>query len=234
MTLHPPLFLLKRQAKQRAKNSGVPLHQALDAIAQQYGFECWGLLAARHASADPVTRLAQRIKQGDLLLLAARPLQGKTRIAFGLMAHRLRAGGHAAFFSLDYTEAQMRAQMAAVTDDASVWQQRFQWDCSDGICAATIMAVLQTAPPGCVVVIDYLQLLDQRRDQPTLVDQVKALRDFARRQQLVLVFIAQLKRAVELAPSSTPTWADVHLPNPLNASLFDRKCFVHTQRIIVQ
>ena len=233
-SLSDPLYVLKRQARQRARHNSIPLHQALDETAQQHGFGRWSLLVARRVASDPVLQLAQQLQPGQLLLLAARPLQGKTRIGFALMAQAMRSGHNAVFFSLDCTSAQVQTLMTVTDADTALWQSRFRWDCSDDICADYVQAQLRGATSGTVVVIDYLQLLDQQRHQPPLIQQVAALRRLAQERQLVIVLIAQIKRGFEERANGVPGWGDVRLPNPLDAQLFDRSCFVHQGRMHIQ
>ena len=47
MSQLPPVFVLKREAKQLARNESIPLHAALDRIASREGFRSWSLLIAR-------------------------------------------------------------------------------------------------------------------------------------------------------------------------------------------
>lgn len=125
--------------------------------------------------------------------------------------------------------------MAAAADtDGALWGNRFRWDCSDDVCAAHVAAQLHDAPPATVVVIDYLQLLDQRRDLPPVMQQMQVLRNLARERQFTVVVIAQIQRRFDEARRGMPGWSDVRLPNPLDASLFDHRCFVHQGQIAIQ
>ena len=224
-----PLYALKHRAKQRARLMQIPLHQALDEMAQQQGFAQWSLLLARRAQHDSVAAFAP-LHPGQLMLLAARPLQGKTWLGF----RWLRQGQHAAFFSLDCTPTQVQQLMATADADAALWQTRFSWDCSDDICAAYVQHQLRDAAPQTLVVIDYLQLLDQRRSQPPLAQQLAVLRHFAQQRQLRVVLIAQIKRSFDAGAERMPGWHDVRLPNPVDAQLFDQCCFVHQGRMRMQ
>ena len=47
---------------------------------------------------------------------------------------------------------------------------RFELDDSDDVCADRIIRRLGSAPPGAVVVVDYLQILDHKRENPALAD----------------------------------------------------------------
>ena len=93
---------------------------------------------------------------------------------------------------------------------------------------------LRSAPRGTLAVIDYLQLLDQKRDNPELMVQIRALRSFARERGLVLVFISQVDRAFDPARKPFPDMGDIRLPNPLDLSLFDKACFLNKGEIRFQ
>ena len=56
---------------------------------------------------------------------------------------------------------------------------RFLVDGADAVAADYIVARL-AAPPSALVVVDYLKLLDQRRDSPSVMEQVGSLKRFAR------------------------------------------------------
>lgn len=81
------------------------------------------------------------------------------------------------------------------------------------------------------MIVDYLQLLDQKRENPTLTEQVKALRAFAQERGLVFVFLSQIHRSFDGGKKDVPNLADVRLPNPLDLMLFTKACFVHANRI---
>ena len=49
MKLSVPIYQLKREAKRRAREEGIPLSAALDRVAAAEGFSGWSLLAARYA-----------------------------------------------------------------------------------------------------------------------------------------------------------------------------------------
>ncbi|HEV7283872.1 MAG TPA: DNA helicase, partial [Kaistia sp.] len=110
----------------------------------------------------------------------------------------------------------------------------FQHDSSDAIHADHIAAALATAPPGTLAVIDYLQLLDQRRANPDLMTQVRTLRALARERGLILVFLSQIDRSYDPAAKPLPDLGDVRLPNPLDLALFDKACFLSQGEIRIQ
>ena len=231
MTLSAPLYVLKRRAKELSRAAQIPLHQALDRIAVKEGFARWSLLMAKAgAQLSPATLFA-RLAPGDLLLLGARPFEGKTTMSLRLAVEAMKAGRRAVFFTLEYPEREVPERLRVLGEDPEHFGALFDFDCSDAISAATIMARLDSAPPGTLAVIDYLQLLDQRRDNPSLMAQVRTLKAFARDRGLTIVFLSQIDRSYDPAQKSCPDLADVRLPNPLDLGLFDKTCFLNGDEV---
>lgn len=227
MNLSAPIHELKRKARLLSRAERIPLHVALDRIAAQEGYRSWSLLTAKQPGMTSVRALWPLLEPGDLVLMAGRPGQGKTLASLALLAEAMRAGRRGIFLTLEYTPADVLSRLRAINIEPREFADRFDCDCSDAISADYIVAALGNAPRGTVAVIDYLQLLDQRRDTPELALQVKALKAFARERGLILVFISQIDRAYEASGKPFPEIADVRLPNPLDLALFDKTCFVN-------
>jgi replicative DNA helicase len=229
MTLSAPIFVLKQQAKALARAAKIPLHEALNRIATREGFKAWSLLAA--SAGDPGTALLGQLRPGELVLIGGRPGQGKTLLGLELAAKVLQRGEHAAFFTLYYTRADVIELWRAMGVDARRFADRVLVDDSDDICADYIATRLAGAPASTLVVIDYLQLLDEKRDHPRLAEQVRTLKSFAQQRQLVVSCLSQIDRSYDPAKRRFPTMRDVRLPNPLDLALFDRTCFLSQGRM---
>ncbi len=226
MKLSAPIHQLKRRAKERSREQGVPLHAALDGIAADEGLASWSLLAARHGELSLAAKLYATLGDGDLVLIGARPGQGKTLVALELAIEATRAGRRSAFFSLEYTEDEARERLHRFGALPAEFEALFSLDCSDTISASHIIERMAGAPRGSLAVIDYLQLLDQRRETPPLDEQVRALAGFAGRSGVTLVFISQVDRSYDPATKPVPDLADIRLPHPVDLSLFTRTCFL--------
>lgn len=226
MKLSAPIPRLKHKAKLLARETGIRLAAALDRIAVEEGFAAWSHLAARAAAASPAARLLGKLSPGDMVLVGARPGQGKTLLGLGLLAETMKRGGRGVFFTLEYTEAQVVERFRSSGIDKASFGPLFELDSSDGINADRIAATLGDAAAGTVAVIDYLQLLDQKREHPPLQAQMTALRALARAKELTLVFLSQIDRSYDPAGKSFPDLDDVRLPNPLDLGLFDKACFL--------
>ncbi len=246
MTTSAPIHVLKREARRLARGEHIPLHQALDRIARREGFPRWSLLVHRTApppadpglqfpietlSADTGARLLDELRAGELLLIAARPRQGKTVLGLALAVAVMRAGGYGAFFTLDYTRRDLARCFARLGEQWSRFDARFHFDDSDAIDADYVIERTAQATPGTVIVIDYLQLLDQRRTSPEVAIQVERLRTHARDRQLIIACIAQIDRRYQAGAGEFPGLEDVRRANPLDLSLFDQACFLNDGQV---
>lgn len=225
MKLSSPIYQLKRRAKLVAREKGIPLHQAQDGIARREGFASWSLMASKVANIPAGSDIIDRVEDGDLVLLAARPRQGKTILGLTTLLNARRAGRRAVLFTLDLTKEQARRsleEMSSVKLAASV-----EIETSDDIDADFIVSVLADAARGTVAVVDYLQLLDERRSKPPIADQVDKLHRFATSKGAVLIFLSQIDRNFDPAQRRVPVMTDVRLPNSLPMELFNKRLFLH-------
>jgi hypothetical protein len=227
MKLSAPVYRLKRKAKLASRALKIPLHEALERVAAEEGYASWSLLIARRSASAPAGKLYPYLAGGDLLLLAARPGHGKTLMSLELAIEAMKSGHRSVFFTLDYVERDVLGQFSSLGVDPAQFADRFEFDASDLISADYIMRRLAAAPRDTFVVVDYLQLLDQRRENPDLMLQVCALRSFARERGLVMVFLSQIDRSYDPVNKPCPDIADVRLPNPLDLALFDKTCFLN-------
>ncbi|XYK80741.1 MAG: DNA helicase [Labrenzia sp.] len=226
-TLSTPIFRLKKRAHQLVRDEGIPLHRALDRVAQLEGFRNWSLLANRYKT-DPLhIQVLNQMRPGHTLLVGGRPRQGKTKLGLELAARAAVAGGPVAAFSLDYTEDKIQAEFTRTWESGNQSPRSPIIDVSDQICADHIVARLQKAPGCSLVLIDYLQLLDQSRATPSLDEQLHVLTQFAKNSGCKMVFLAQIGRGFENSSKKLPDFEDVRQPNPCDLSRFDLGCFLH-------
>jgi len=118
MKLSAPIFQLKRRAKLMARNSNVPLNQALDQIAREEGFARWSMLSSRMAAGSRSETILSRLEDGDLLLVAGRPGHGKTTLGLQLLLDAARDDRKAVLFTLEFTEQQARKHIRSLEKDA--------------------------------------------------------------------------------------------------------------------
>ena len=234
MKFSAPIYHLKRKAKALSRQQSIPLNAALDRIARTEGCKSWSLLAARDAATSPASELYQQLKDGDLVLIGARPGLGKTLMALELALEAMKGGSRAFFFTLEYTQAQIADRLLRLGTEPSRYGKQFISDCSDGISADYIIKATEDAAPGTLIVVDYLQLLDQRRSTPPLDQQISALQSFARSKGLIIVFVSQISRSYDPKDKPFPTLDDVRLANPVDLAAFDKTCFLNESGVRFQ
>lgn len=231
MNLSTPIYNLKRRAKKLSRESKIPLHSALNILAQREGFSNWGLLAHHFNSSYSPIELSKQFLPGQLILLGARPGHGKTLMALNLIAKSIKSGRPGNFFTLEYSWSDTEKRLESIGEEKLCANEKFSFDGSDAICASYIIEQLADVERETLVVIDYLQLLDQKRSNPELSIQIQDLKSFAKRQGIIVVCISQIDRSFVNDNSHPPTRNDVRLPNPLDLSMFDATCFLHNGKI---
>src|SRR5205823_13201035 len=107
MKLTAPLYHLKRKAKLLSRAENIPLHEALDRVARREGFGGWSLLAAKVTATAPAEKLFARLAPGDLVLVGARPGQGKTMMSLELAVQAMQSGSRDVYFTLAYKDKVM-------------------------------------------------------------------------------------------------------------------------------
>jgi replicative DNA helicase len=109
-----PIHRLKRKARLLSREEHIPLHDALDRVALQEGYASWSLLAVKRTSTPQASNLFQRLSPGDLVLIGARPGQGKTLMGLKLAVAAMRSGQRSAFFTLEYTANDVLDRLRAI------------------------------------------------------------------------------------------------------------------------
>ena len=227
MQFSAPIYVLKRKAKLLAREADVPLHQALDELATQEGYRSWSHLASSPENVSPVREILGLLEPGDLCLVAARPGQGKTLLGLELAAKASRIGRQGYFFTLDFHEQDVADRLMSLGIDPNSTDSEVVIDTSDDVSADYVIDRLSTANTPALIVLDYLQLLDQKRKNPSLSDQMASLQRFVDDTGAICVVVSQIDRAFDLGGKSMPDASDVRLPNPLDLSVFSKFFFLH-------
>jgi replicative DNA helicase len=210
-----------------ARGNDMKLNEALNRIATKEGFKDWGHLASNYAKVTPAKDIMKQLRSGDMVLIGARPGHGKTLLGLELAALAEQIDRTGYFFTLDYNEADVWDRFEKLGFNPRRVDRPIVVDTSDDICTDYIVKCLSRRPDDALVVVDYLQLLDQKRSNPPLEEQVRALKKFATESGAIFVMISQIDRAFELSSVGLPSIDDIRLPNPVDLSLFDKRCFLH-------
>lgn len=193
------------------------------------GYSTWSLLVARTA---PLERdLFDGLEPGDLVLVGARPGHGKTLCAVELLASSLRRCGQGWFFALQNDAFDIGGTFDRLGERRGAFGDACVFEHSDEICAQHIIErVGGSVSKRAVVVIDYLQLLDQRRKSPRLQQQVSDLATFAQRTGCIVVLISQIRSGFDSKARRLPAIGDIRLLDDLDTSIFSKLVFLHEGR----
>lgn len=226
MHLSAPIFRLKRKAKRLARRQDIALNVALDRVASEEGFRSWGQMTSFHQRSRPEAAILTNFKRGEMLILAARPGQGKTVLGLQLLMEAAKKGRKSLFLSSEYSDYDLEETLTW-TGSGRAGSDAVEIDLTDDLSAGFIIDRLSGAPEETIAVVDYLQVMDQRRASPDLASQIAALRAFADAKGVRLVFLSQVHRSYDPDLRPLPGVEDVRLPNPVDLSLFDKGCFLH-------
>lgn len=233
MKLSAPIYRLKSQAKALKQQQNIVLSEALNIVARQQGYASWSLLVSKHKNPLPnhYHEVLDYLNPGDLVLLAARPAVGKVRFAAGLIAQthkQLRPTSY--LFTMVEREQVLQKRISAYFSEPGDSAAYCRIDSSDDICAEYIQSVVgENFNPGLLVVVDYLQMLDEKRINPPLQQQILTLQQFAKDSGCIIVFICQIDRNIEARQDQRPSLDDIRLPNPLDLGLFNKIIFLYRQ-----
>ena len=233
MKLSAPIYKLKSQAKALKLSQSCSMAEALDSVAKAEGFSSWSLLMQKRKDLLPsrYEDIIHYFNGGDLILLGARPMVGKTSFATGLFVQSiLQEKLKNYYFTLSEIERDVMVRMKAYAAFITDYDPHFVIDCADDICADYIIKITKNeVGEGSFIVIDYMQQLDERRVNEPLQQQIIKLKEFAKQIKCTIILIAQIDRKFEISKGNLPKAKDVRLPNPLDLSLFNKLLFLRRE-----
>lgn len=231
MKLSAPIYILKNRAKALKRLNSISFAEALDRIAREEGYSTWSLLMTKEENRLPnrYDEILDYLNPGDTVLVAARPHIGKLLFVLGLLeAAGLQYGRNNYIFSLIESEEEIKSRLVVDLADKNY---SCSIDCSDDICADYIVDVTGSdIKEGDMILIDYLQMLDEKRVNPPLQLQVERLKSHAREKGCIIFFICQIDRRVQNRADQRPTIDDIRLPNQLDLRLFNKKILLFRER----
>jgi replicative DNA helicase len=236
MKLSAPVHLLKSRAKEIKQGQHIPMIEALDQVARSEGYSSWSLLQARLNHDQPKSRqdVLGYLNPGDLMLIGARRGLGKTKFALEILVQALSEGRHCYFFSLEYTQSEIKVLVERLQQNMGFDMSpaiELSIELSDDMSAASIVKkTRKTIVTGGVIVVDYLQLLDQKRTNPDIKTQIKILKEYAKEMKCIIIFISQIDRSYDGKGEALPTLEDVRMPNKFDVDLFNKLLLFHQDR----
>ena len=209
------------------------LNEALNLIAKSEGYDSWSLLQSHSNQILPknIDELFHYIKPGDITLIGARPGQGKTSFSLFLFVKAINEKKSINYlFTLSEIQKDIAGRIASYDESIGINNPHMKIDYSNDICADYIIRKTEKEiDENSLIVIDYLQMLDEKRENDTLQMQVEKLKDYAKIKRCKIIFISQIRREINYKDNKRPTEEDVRLPNPLDTSLFNKLIFLYRE-----
>lgn len=212
--------------------------------------EVWGLSTGIH----DLDSLTGGLERGELVIIAGRPAMGKSALSLQIARHVAESGCGVAFFSLEMglNQLMMRLVCSGARIDSMMvrrgklteqekellWQDmaRIQvlplwFCCRSGVTVQEVAnetAKLQTTRDVSLVVFDYLQLArSEGESQNVRVSRIsEALKHLAVSQNVCVLAVSQLSRAIEQRSEPTPRLSDLRDSGSLEQD-GDKIIFLH-------
>lgn len=181
------------------------------------------------------------LQRSDLIIVGARPSFGKTAFVLDIARHvAVERGMPVGFFSLEMSREQITDRLIAAEAGIDLWKLRtgklrddefemiqvafdrlhkspffIEDNPSPNVIQIRSMARRLRAEQGqlALIVVDYLQLIQPRRNYESMVQQVteisRGLKGLARELSIPLLVVSQLSRAVDQRESKIPRLSDL-------------------------
>jgi len=234
--LSAPIHVLKAEAQKLKKEKSITNTEALDLIAKREGFNSWALLQSKKDDMFPKSydEILDFFNPGDIVLIGARPSKGKTLFTIGLFVQAIqRKLAPNYFFTLSEVHKDIAGRIAVYDETIGNVNEYLGYiavDYSNDISADYIIERTKgSIAKKSIIVIDYLQLLDEKRTKPILEEQVLKLKKYAQEKECIIIFISQLARELENRADKRPMMDDVRLPNPVDLKFFNKIIMLHKE-----
>lgn len=201
----PSIQSLKQAAKDLALNKDINLSQALDLVANDFGFTHWALLVKYFNSIriNNVESLWQAFLPGEMLLLSAPEGAGKLSLALNLAALAVQKNTTVKYFSMQYKASFIFERLNKIVDLKLVsdWQHRGCLVVEESIFdqKALIEAIKNTSP-GTLLIIDYLQAIKSQDDTEPYPDLLQEIKLIVQQHTSRMLILSQVNK--EASPDS--------------------------------
>lgn len=160
----PSIQSLKQSAKLLASTKNIQLSQALDLVANEYGFTHWTLFLKYFKSIriNNIESLWQSFLPGEMILLSAPEGAGKMSLALNVAAYAAKKYESVKYFSMHVNASCIIERLNKIVDPNLVgdWLTRQYLTVEErSFEQKTLIEEIQNNKPGGLLIIDYLQAI---------------------------------------------------------------------------
>lgn len=165
----PSIQSLKKAAKQMALAKNIHLSQALDLVANDYGFTHWALLMNHFNSiqVNDVASVWNTFLPGEMVLLSAPEGAGKLSFALNLAAHALKKNIAVKYFSMHVTRSFIVERLSKIVEVNLVrdWHCCGRLEVKENLCEQKpLLEEIKNPSTATLFIVDYLQAIKPRAD----------------------------------------------------------------------
>ncbi|KTD71192.1 hypothetical protein [Legionella tucsonensis] len=199
----PSIKSLKLSAKQIASAKNISLSQALNLIANDYGFTHWALMHKYFKSVrmNNVESIWQSFLPGEMLLLSAAEGAGKLSFALNLALYAAQIKLPVKYYSMHVNASFIFERLNKISgSNSSDWQQgkciEIEEKCFD---QKTLIEKIKEERPGSLLIIDYLQAITshQEKREPYHVF-LQELKLITKQRTLRVLILSQVNKEINL------------------------------------
>ncbi len=194
----PSIQSLKNVAKQLARTKNINLGQALQCIANDYGFTHWTSMLKYFKSIriNNIESLWKSFIPGEMLLLSAREGAGKLSLALNLAAYAIKNKVPVNYFSMHVKASFIFERLEKIADQNLVktWQLREYLMVEErSFDQQKLIEEIKNSKPGALLIIDYLQVIKSFNDsKPPYQDFLKKIKFTAQQHNSRVLILSQV------------------------------------------
>ncbi len=200
----PSIQTLKRTAKKLAAEQNLNLTQALDRVANDYGYTHWTLLVKYFKSIHikSIDTLWSVFLPGEMFLLTAAEGAGKMSLALNISAIAAKQNVPVHYFSMHLSRSFILSRLHKIADPGLItaWKNREHLNLYENEHdEKSLLKQTNACAPGSLLVIDYLQAIPSPKKTEPYHAFLQDLKTIALQQKLRILILSQVndKNAVD-------------------------------------
>lgn len=193
----PSIQSLKQTAKKLASDKNIHLNQALDLLANDYGYTHWAILVKYFKSIhiNNINSLWASFLPGEMLLLTAPEGAGKLSLALNIAALAAEQNVSVHYFSMHISRSFILERLNKIVEPGLIsdWQRSGRLIINEErFDEITLLKEINNYPPGVLFVVDYLQAIRLSKNYGCYQDFLQEIKFIALQQKSRILILSQV------------------------------------------